>query len=213
MNMKSVSRIASSAALLLAVSAGTQAASLIVNGSFESTPQGSGTWAVYNSISGWTTTNPGPGIEIRNNVAGTAQDGNNFVELDSHPSPGNSWMAQTFNSPGATLDVSYWYAARSGTGPTTNGIEVWLNGLNVGGMFSQGNTGLGSNNTAWTLYTATLLGVAGSNTLEFRAVGTADTYGGSLDNVTVEAVPLPGSLGLLGAGLAALGFARRRRAS
>jgi hypothetical protein len=29
----------------------------------------------------------------------------------------------------------------------------------------------------------------------------------------VEAVPLPGSLGLLGAGLAALGFARRRRAS
>jgi hypothetical protein len=212
MNMKSFSRIASSAALLLAVSAGTQAASLIVNGSFESTPQASGTWAVYNSISGWTTTF-GPGIEIRNNVAGTAQDGNNFVELDSHPSPGNSWMAQTFNSPGATLDVSYWYAARSGTGPNTNGIEVWLNGLNVGGMFSPGDTGLGSNNTAWTLYTATLLGVTGSNTLEFRAVGTPDTLGGSLDNVTVEAVPLPGSLGLLGAGLAALGFARRRRAS
>ena len=212
MNMKSVSRIASSAALMLAVSAGTQAASLLVNGSFESTTQGSGSWAVYNSVSGWTTTF-GPGIEIRNNVAGTAQDGNNFVELDSHPSPGNSWMAQTFNSPGATLDVSYWYAARSGTGPATNGIEVWLNGLNVGGMFSPGDTGLGSNNTAWTLYTATLLGVAGSNTLEFRAVGTADTYGGSLDNVRVEAVPLPGSLGLLGAGLAALGFARRRRAS
>jgi hypothetical protein len=212
MNMKSVSRIASSAALMLAVSAGTQAASLLVNGSFESTTQGSGSWAVYNSVSGWTTTF-GPGIEIRNNVAGTAQDGNNFVELDSHPSPGNSWMAQTFNSPGATLDVSYWYAARSGTGPTTNGIEVWLNGLNVGGMFSPGDTGLGSNNTAWTLYTATLLGVAGSNTLEVRAVGTAETLGGSLDNVTVEAVPLPGSLGLLGAGLAALGFARRRRAS
>jgi hypothetical protein len=212
MNMKSFSRIASSAALLLAVSAGTQAASLIVNGSFESTTQASGTWSVYNSVPGWTTTF-GPGIEIRNNVAGTAQDGNNFVELDSHPSPGNSGMAQTFNSPGATLDVSYWYAARSGTGPSTNGIEVWLNGSNVGGMFSPGDTGLGSNNTAWTLYTATLLGVAGSNTLEFRAVGTDDTYGGSLDNVTVEAVPLPGSLGLLGAGLAALGFARRRRAS
>jgi hypothetical protein len=58
-----------------------------------------------------------------------------------------------------------------------------------------------------------LLGVTGSNTLEFRAVGTSETLGGSLDNVTVEAVPLPGSLGLLGAGLAALGFARRRRAS
>ncbi len=212
MNMKPVFRIASAAAFMLAVSAGTQAASLLVNGSFESTAQASGSWNVYNSVSGWTTTF-GPGIEIRHNVAGTAQNGNNFVELDSHPNPGNSWMAQTFNSPGATLDVSYWYAARSGTVAATNGIEVWLNGLNVGGGFSPGNTGLGSITTTWTLYTATLLGVAGSNTLEFRAVGTADTYGGSLDNVTVEAVPLPGSLGLLGAGLAALGFARRRRAS
>jgi len=212
MNIKPVVRIASSAALLLALSSAAQAASLIINGSFESTAQSSGTWAVYTNIPGWTT-NYGPGIEIRNNVAGSAQDGENFVELDSHPYPGNSWMSQTFNSPGSTLDVSYWYAARPGTGPATNGIEVWLNGANVGGLFSPGDTGLGSNNTAWTLYTATLAGIAGSNTLQFRAVGTPDTYGGSLDNVSVEAVPLPGSLGLLGAGLAALGLARRRRTS
>lgn len=198
-------------ALLAAVAHGAQAASLLLNGSFESTPQASGSWAVYASIPGWTTT-AGAGIEVRNNVAGTAQDGKNFVELDSHPGPNsNSWMAQTFNSPGAMLEVSYWYAARSGTGPATNGIEVWLNGANVGGLFSPGDSGLGTSNTNWTLYTATLTGFAGSNTLEFRAVGKADTLGGSLDNVSVEAVPLPGTLGLLGLGLAGLGMTRRRR--
>ena len=57
-------------ALLAAVAHGAQAASLLINGSFESTPQASGTWAVYSSIPGWTTTS-GAGIEVRNNVAAT----------------------------------------------------------------------------------------------------------------------------------------------
>jgi hypothetical protein len=168
---------------------------------------------VYPTIAGWTTTY-GPGIEIRNNVSGTAQDGVNFVELDSHPNPGNSWMSQTFSSPGSVLDISYWYAARPGTGASTNGIEIWLNGTDIGNLFSPGNSGLGTDNTAWILYSANnVAGIAGSNTLEFRAVGTSDTYGGSLDNVSVSSVPVPGTLGLLGLGLAGIGALRRRKAS
>jgi hypothetical protein len=52
---------------------------LVTNGSFEDTNQANNSWSIYNSVNGWTSSN---GIEIRNNVAGAAQDGKNFVELD-----------------------------------------------------------------------------------------------------------------------------------
>ena len=58
-------------------------ANLVTNGSFEDTEQAPGTWSVYSDINGWSTTR-GSGIEIGNNVVGTAQDGVNFVELDSN---------------------------------------------------------------------------------------------------------------------------------
>ena len=45
---------------------------LISNGSFESTAQSSGSWNIYNSIAGWTAGSLG--VEVRNNVAGTALD-------------------------------------------------------------------------------------------------------------------------------------------
>ncbi len=212
MAIRSIAGRLAAVASVIAFSGVCHGASLLTNGSFETTTQASGTWNVYPSIDGWTTTS-GPGIEIRNDVSGTAQDGVNFVELDSHPNPGNSWMSQTFSSPGSVLDISYWYAARPGTDASTNGIEIWLNGTDIGNLFAPGNSGNGTNNTAWTLYSAIVTGIAGSNTLEFRAVGNSDTYGGSLDNVSVNAVPLPGTLGLLGLGLAGMGVIRRRKAS
>ena len=76
------------AAGMLAVS-GIASANLIINGSFEANSQANGTWNVYNSLIGWQTAY-GPGIELRNNVAGTASDGVNFVELDSHNFPNQS---------------------------------------------------------------------------------------------------------------------------
>lgn len=193
------------------------AASLLVNGSFEGTSLKPGKWAVFNTIPGWTTTF-GPGIEIRNAHLGTAQDGVDFVELDSNPMPGNSGMAQTFASPSTVLDIAYWYAARPGVPASSNGIEIWLNNLNIGSLFDQGDSGLGTTRTAWTRYAATVNGIAGYNTLEFRAVGRADKVGGSLDNVTVFAqplalapipTPLPAPFVLLGVGLAALALRRR----
>ena len=47
----------------------------------------------------------------------------------------------------------------------------------------------------------------------FRAVGTDDSLGGSLDAVSLSvfSIPEPATLALLGLGLAGLGFARRRK--
>ena len=64
-------------------------------------------------------------------------------------------------------------------------------------------------------YGLTLTGISGINTLAFRGMGTDDSYGALVDNVSVEnAVPEPGictlaaSVGVLG-----VGFLRRRKRS
>lgn len=62
---------------------------LVVNGSFEDNLQAPGTWHIYNSLTGWTSGKYG--IELRDNVAGKAKDGKNFVELDT---TANSMMTQ-----------------------------------------------------------------------------------------------------------------------
>ena len=57
---------------------------LLVNGSFEATPAGAGSWTQVNSPPGWTwMAGPGTGFEVRNNAAGAAQDGSNYLELDT----------------------------------------------------------------------------------------------------------------------------------
>jgi len=174
----------------------------------------SGQWAVFKNIPGWTTVS-GAGIEIRDNWAGTAQNGSNFVELDSHGMPGsnNSLMQQVFSSTSAQMQLSFWYAARAGTAAHTNGIEVWWNGQNVSSLLTP-NPANGSTNPSWIQYTLALNGNVGHNTIGFKAVGTDDTYGGSLDNISISTpVPEVGTLSMMLAGLGAVGFvARRRRA-
>ncbi len=94
MKLKPMLLVAAAAAAF----SGTAQAATVVNGSFEDTPgfSGSRTWQVYNSIDGWSTTS-GAGIEIQSNatLGGIdAQDGDKYVELDSHGSDSNSMMSQ-----------------------------------------------------------------------------------------------------------------------
>jgi hypothetical protein len=224
--MKKLALILSS--IIFATSAVAQA-NLISNGSFETVNcadrvagvgtactnnLSAGQWVVLKNVTGGWTTVSGSGIEIRDAVSGIAQNGSNFVELDAHGKPGsdNSFMQQVFNSPTSQMMLSFWYAARPGTSPTTNGINVFFNGTNVTSSLVGGpNVGNGSSNTSWIQYTLALNGNAGSNTLGFKAIGKDDTYGGSLDNIYVTAVPEPGTLALLLAGLGCVGFVAHRR--
>lgn len=172
-------------------------ANSIANGSFEDTTQNSGTWSVYSSINGWTTVS-GAGIEIRNNVIGTAQDGNNFVELDSH---NNSAMAQTIaTSANSFYDLSFYYSPRISQPDSTNGISVFWNDVLIGDITAQG-----SSLNVWTLYSFTVKGT-GSDVLKFAATGLNDSLGGNLDNVslTPSPVPLPAAAWLFGSAL--IGF-------
>jgi hypothetical protein len=217
---------------------------LIKNGSFESPGVANSTWTVMpgknylsaSNTSGATKfmadwdTDLTSGVEVRNHVAGMAQDGSNFIELDTHfgnfngatfdknknGNSTNSWIAQTVNT---ALDqvyhLSYWYSPRAGSQSADNRINVYWNDEQLGSS-AYTNSGSGSghsgNWTDWHEYTFDLVGNGSSGTLRFEAVSQPNTYGASLDNVSlVAAVPEPETYALMMAGLGAVAFMARRR--
>lgn len=180
-------------------------ANVIVNPGFEAPGLPANSWSVFGAIPGWTTVS-GSGIEIQYNAAGAPHSGNQLVELDSF---GNSGMAQSVVTlPGDGYTLSFWYSPRPGVSAVSNQIQVWWDG----GLLAT-ITGVGGGATSWTQYSYTVLGSAALSTeLRFVAVGTSDSLGGYLDDVSVENVPEPGTLLLLGSGLTGMALRRRRRA-
>ncbi len=196
---------ATAIAAVLGASSFANAATLVQNGSFEDTVVNSGSWGIFNSLPGWTT-DTGNGIEVRNNAVGTAQDGNNFVELDT---TANSNMMQTISTVlGQVYQLTFWYSPRINMPANTNGVEAWWGNTL---LTTPAITGIGGTSNNWTSYTYSVTGT-GSDVLKFKAVGNSDTFGGNIDNVSLSAVPLPGAALLFGSALLGfMGFSNRRK--
>jgi hypothetical protein len=187
------------AGALLASSAQAQ----VENGSFETNAQDNGTWNIYANLVGWQ--GGAFGIELRNNVAGAAFDGKNYIELDTTH---NSVASQVLTTTPGSYVLSFAYSPRERIGASSNGIEAWWNGSLVASL-----TGNGANNgNNWTLYSYSVIGGSPTSTLEFRAFGNDDSYGGSLDAVSVTAaVPEPETYAMMLAGLGLIGLMTKRR--
>ncbi len=200
MSIRTLFKAATLAALFVAGSA--QAVPLLVNGSFEANTQANGSWAIYGGLVGWSAS---PNVELRNNVAGAAQDGVNFVELDV---VNNSSIFQSVSTAaGQNYQLSFWYSPRSGVAAGSNPI-----GFSWGGEAISSVTGNGSGaGNVWQKYTYNLVGSGALTELRFSAGGTSDSLGGSLDNVALTAVPEPTGIALFALGLALLGFTARRK--
>lgn len=177
---------------------------LIKNGSFEKNGVSANSWTVKSGLDGWTV---GPnGVEVRNNVAGAAEDGRNYLELDSYA---NSWISQSIKTiTGVQYNLSFYYAPREHTSAATNGIDVFWNGNLLKHMAQDNFTSV----TNWVKVDLSMFATGNLSTLQFNAAGISDGYGGSLDNVSLAAhVPEPGTLVSILLGLGMLGFVLRRR--
>ncbi len=234
-NTKKRSIVAAGALALAAMlgSAGASAvyapSNLIVNGSFEEVKNGpadiapaSGEWiTVYNgkgaagysatdnnrrvgSITGWTF--GGYGVEVRNNVAGAAYDGNNFIELDTTQ---NAWIRQTVSTiKDQEYELTFYASPREGVAQTSNKLKVFWNGTLLDTLKK---TGVGNTGNVWDEYSFTVMGTGGNDVLRFAAAGTSDRFGMGLDNVSLTAVPLPPAAILFGGALFGLAVVGRRR--
>lgn len=177
------------------------AVDLVTNGSFEADFQGNGSWNLYSTLIGWS---GAPDIELRNNVAGSAFDGSNFVELDTNS---NSSISQLLTGASGLYQLSFWYSARPGTASDTNDLSFTLDGSAPVTVLT--GTGGGSDHN-WQNYSA-LFNFDGQGLLTFSAAGRSDSLGGSLDMISMTStIPEPKTVEMILVGFLLLSFTLRR---
>jgi hypothetical protein len=206
--MKKIFALAALAAASVTASAATN---LLTDGSFESISQPAGTWNTYTVVPGWSVTTanflPSPhGLEVRDNVVGSAEDGHNFIELDGYE---NDRITTSFaTTVGQTYEVTFWYQNRAGVAASSEGFDATvLSGASVSAASLAGNAA----SNGWQQEKIVFTAGSTSTIFSIAAAGTSDSYGTSFDNFSAVAVPEPATMGLFAAGLAMLGLSSRRR--
>ncbi|AKG21059.1 PEP-CTERM sorting domain-containing protein [Calothrix sp. 336/3] len=188
------------ATVLCSGASSAEAANLVVNGGFEASGLQNGTWNHFGAgeVLGWIPT-AGSRIEIRNNVVGTAYEGQHFAEVDSHyydiNAPEIGFFQDIATEIGKQYKLSFAYGPRQ---------EQRVNGDNLfsasfGNFIQEFNAG--NSNDGWKTFTQTITATSTNTRLKFLSLGIRDTLGANVDDVSVVAVPEPASmLGLLAIG-------------
>jgi hypothetical protein len=82
---------------------------LVLNGGFETPAIPNHSFSLFNAIPGWNLAR-GHSIEVQHNIAGTASEGSQFVELDSDAS--STIYQDLATAPGQTYVLSFAFSPR-----------------------------------------------------------------------------------------------------
>jgi hypothetical protein len=161
---------------------------LVTNGGFEDHGDlNRSTWGTFETISGWTATEGN--IEIQEGSHGGTPDvasDQGFLEVDSHGGKDtNSTVETSVTVEEAGLHkLTFDYSPRGENGADaaeTSQVNVLVNGKIVDTISSET---IGFEKQEYTLSLP-----AGENTIAFQAVGSDDSYGGLIDNVSLKLAP------------------------
>ena len=147
---------------------------LITNGSFEQDVVNS-KWTLLNTVTGWQ--NDGARFEIQTSRLGiiNAQDGNQYIELDS--TANHSVYQNIATQSGKTYEVSFYYSPRVNGNEETNKVDVKWDGVTV--------LNLNATQRGWQSFSITVEASSESSELRFTGTGKNDSYGRFIDNVSV----------------------------
>jgi len=173
-----------SVCLLTAFSFTLSATNLIQNGSFEESASFSGKWGLLSELNGWTLTSDNtPYFEVQTSALNVieAQDGNQYLELDSNNNYGINQTIQT--TPGDDYVISFYYSPRNNNKESTNKLELSWDGQKIATVASKVK--------GWNYYTYNVKATTNETQIQISGTGKSDSLGALIDNVMLEKIDNP----------------------